>query len=179
MRVPDGTGDHDVVEFKSKYTMQHSAVLDAAPGTVWSEVRDLVNLVRILFGDTVDNVHWTDDGDAERVPARYNFTLLPAQALVQQEIAARDELERSITYRTVARAVCLYDYIGHFRILPVTDDPDRCYMEYSREFKITDDAVPEVVEALVAMMENQINIVRDYFAGGVTGTATRQAASVA
>jgi hypothetical protein len=144
--------------------MHHSTMLDADPDTVWSEIRDLVNLVKILFGDTVENVHWTDDGAPERVPARYNFTLLPAQALVQQEIAGRNEMERSVTYRTVARAVCLYDYIGNIRILPVTDDPSRCYMEYSREFKITDDAVPEVVDALMDMMANQINIVRNYFA---------------
>ncbi|HET9139153.1 hypothetical protein [Actinophytocola sp.] len=149
---------------EAKYTMHHSAVLDADPDTVWAEVRDAVNVVKILFGDTVENVGWTDDGAPERVPSRYNFTLLPAQALVQQQVAGRNELDRSLTYRSVARAVCLYDYVATYRVLPVSGDPGRSYLEYQREFKITDDAVPEVVDALMDMMANQINILRDYFA---------------
>jgi hypothetical protein len=152
------------VTFKSKYTMHHSTVLDVDPDTAWAEVRDVVKLVKILFGDTVENVCWAEDGAPERVPSRYDFTLLPGRALVQQEVAGRNELERSVTYRTVARAVCLYDYVGTYRVLPVTDNPGRSYLEYSREFRITDDAVPEVADALIAMMANQINIVRDYFA---------------
>lgn len=149
---------------KPKYTMYHSTVLDADPDTVWAEVRDVLKLVKILFGDTVANMQWVGSGTPERVPSRYEFTMLPTQGLVQQEVAGRNEVERSLTYRTVAPVLCLYDYVATYRVLPVTNDPGRSYLEYSREFMVTDDAAPEIVDALMSMMDNQINIVRDYFA---------------
>lgn len=149
---------------KPKYTMYHSTVLDAGPDTVWAEVRDVLKVVKILFGDTVGNVRWVESGSPERVPSRYEFTLLPNESLAQQEVAGRNEVTRSLTYRTVAPVLCLYDMVATYRVVPVTNDPDRCVLDYSREFMVTDDAAPEMVNSLIAMMENQINIMRDYFA---------------
>jgi len=157
------------VALKSKHSMHHSAVLDADPDTVWADVRDVVKMVKILFGDTVKDVRWTEDGAPERVPSRYDFTLLPTEDVVEQEIAGRDEVTRSLTYRTVGRALCIYDYVATYRVRPVTVDPGRSFLEYSRTFSVTDDADPELVNALVSMMENQINILRDYFASPATG----------
>lgn len=34
-----------------------------------------------------------------------------------------------------------------FRVLPVTTEPGRSYLDWSREFKITDDAAPEISRA--------------------------------
>jgi hypothetical protein len=149
---------------KPKYTMYHSTVLESDPDTVWAELRNVLNVVKILFGDTVADVRWGEHGGPELVPSRYEFTLLPSQGHVRQEVAGRNELQRSITYRSVASVLCLYDYVATYRVLPVTNDPGRSYLEYSREFMVTDDAEPEVVEALMNMMDNQINILRDYFA---------------
>ena len=151
---------------KPKYTMYHSTVLDADPDTVWAEVRDVLKLVKILFGDTVGGVQWVEHGSPERVPSRYEFTMLHNGGLVQQEVAGRNESTRSVTYRTVAPVLCLYDYLATYRVFAVTNDPTRCFLEYSREFMVTDDAEPEIVGALITMMENQINAVRDYFAAG-------------
>jgi hypothetical protein len=149
--------------------MHHTTVLDADPDAVWAEVRDVVRLVKILFGDTVEDVRWTEDGAVERVPSRYQFTLLPTKDVVHQEVAGRNEVDRSVTYRTVGKALCIYEYVATYRVLPVTNDPGRCFLEYVREYKLTDDAVPEVVEALVGMMDNQINVIHDYFAQPPTG----------
>src|SRR6266567_4929251 len=144
--------------------MHDTAVLDADPDAVWAEIRDVVNMVKILFGDTVANVCWTHDGGVERVPSRYEFTLLATGDVVHQEIAGRNEVERSITYRSVGNALCIYSYLASYRVQPVTDDPSRSYLEYSREFRIIDDAPAEIVDAVLGMMENQINVLRDYFA---------------
>lgn len=149
---------------KPKHTMYQTSVLDAAPDTVWAEVRNVLNLVKILFGDTVGEVTWVDDGSPDLVPSRYQFRMLHNGGLVQQEVAGRNEVDRSVTYRTTAPVLCLYDYVATYRVLPVTNDPGRSFFEYSREFMVTDDAEPAIVEALTTMMDNQISAVRDYFA---------------
>ncbi|MEV6829582.1 SRPBCC family protein [Amycolatopsis sp. NPDC051102] len=149
---------------KPKHTMYQTTMLDAEPDAVWTEVRDVLKLVKILFGDTVGNLQWVEGGAPDRVPARYEFLMLQNQGLVQQEVVGRNEVDRSLTYRTVAPVLCLYDYVATYRVLPVTNDPGRSFLEYRREFMVTDDAAPEIVEALMTMMENQISVVRDYFA---------------
>lgn len=150
------------------HTIHSSTLVEASPDTVWHELRDIVKLVTIVFGPAVRDVHWADGGSLERVPARYNFTMLPVEELAQQEIVGRDELARSVTYRAVAPVLCVLTYVGRYRVVPVTNDPDRCYVEWTREFTIAEDAVPEVVEAVIEMMENQINNVRTHFAEQTT-----------
>jgi len=152
------------VTIKPKHTMYQTTVLDAEPDAVWTEVRDVLKLVKILFGDTVGNLQWVEGGTPDRVPARYEFTMLQNQGLVQQEVVGRNEVDRTLTYRTVAPVLCLYDYVATYRVLPVTNDPGRCFLEYRREFMVTDDAAPEIEQALMGMMESQISVVRDYFA---------------
>lgn len=149
---------------KPKHTMYQTSVLEAAPDTVWAEVRDVLNLVKILFGDTVGGMTWVEGGSPELVPSRYEFTMLHNGGLVQQEVAGRNEVERTVTYRTVAPVLCLYDYVATYRVVPVTNDPNLSFIEYSREFMVTDDAEPAIVEALMTMMDQQISAVRDYFA---------------
>lgn len=152
------------MEIKRKHTMHHSTILDADPDTVWAEVRDPMKLVKIVSGPAVKNVSWTEGGALERVPSRYDFTLVFNEGLVQQEVAGRNEVERSSTYRAVAPTMGIYDYAATIRVRPITNDPDRSYFDWSREFAITDDADPEVVDSVLAMMENQTNSVRDHFA---------------
>jgi hypothetical protein len=152
------------VTIKPKHTMYQTTVLDADPDTVWTEVRDVLKLVKILFGDTVGNAQWMEGGSPDRVPSRYEFTMLQNQGLVQQEVVGRNEVDRSLTYRTVAPVLCLYDYVATYRVFPVTNEPGRSFLEYRREFMVTDDAAPEIVQGLMGMMESQISVVRDYFA---------------
>ncbi|MGP3980042.1 SRPBCC family protein [Streptomyces sp. KR80] len=152
------------MEIKRKHTMHHSTILDADPDTVWAEVRDPMKVVKIVSGPAVKNVSWTEGGALERVPSRYDFTLVFNGGLVQQEVAGRNEVERSSTYRAVAPTMGIYDYAATIRVRPITNDPDRSYFEWSREFAITDDADPEVLDSVIAMMENQTNSVREHFA---------------
>ncbi|GAA3105156.1 SRPBCC family protein [Streptomyces echinatus] len=147
-----------------KHTMYHSTILDAGPDSVWSEVRDPMKVVRIVSGPAVKNVHWADGGSLEKVPSRYDFTLVFNEGLVQQEIAGRDEVERSSTYRAVAPATGVDGYAATIRVRPITNDPHRSFFEWSRELTIAEDADPGVVEAIIAMMEKQTDAVRDHFA---------------
>lgn len=89
---------------KQRYKVHHSTVLDASAEAVW----------------------------AERIPARYAFTVLPGHDLFQQEVAGRDEVQRVITYRAVARALCVVDYVATHRVHEVTNDPERSYLEWTR-----------------------------------------------
>ena len=149
---------------KPKYTLHSSTVLDADPDAVWAEVRDVVKLVKIVFEGAVGTVEWAENGALEQVPSRYDFTLLPDNDVVRQEVAGRNDVERTLTYRTVAPALCIHHYEATYRVRTVTNDPGRCFMEWTRQVETTDDAAPEAVAAVLGMMENQINAVRDYFA---------------
>ncbi|MFP3987760.1 SRPBCC family protein [Streptomyces sp. E11-3] len=147
-----------------KHTMHHSTIVDADPDAVWTEVRDPMKVVKIVSGDAAKDVRWAEGGALERVPSRYDFTLVFCDGLVQQEVAGRNELERSQTYRAVAPTTGVDGYVATVRVRPITNDPDRSFFEWSRELTIADDADPEVVEGIIAMMEKQTDAVRDYFA---------------
>ncbi|MYV97553.1 SRPBCC family protein [Streptomyces sp. SID3343] len=149
---------------KQKHTMHHSTIVDADPDTVWAEVRDPMKLVEIVSGDAVRNVGWAEGGTLERVPSRYDFTLVFCEGLVEQEVAGRNEVKRSSTYRAVAPTMGVDGYLATIRVRPITNDPDRSYFEWSRELAIADDADREVVDSIIAMMENQTDAVRDFFA---------------
>ncbi|MEU6893338.1 SRPBCC family protein [Streptomyces sp. NPDC046557] len=149
---------------KQKRTMHHSTIVDADPDTVWSVVRDPMQLVRIVSGDAVKNVGWAEGGSVERVPSRYDFTLVFNDGLVQQEIAGRNEVKRASTYRATAPTMGIHSYAATIRIRPITNDPNRSFFEWTRELGISDDAETEVVDAVIAMMEKQTDSVRDHFA---------------
>ena len=149
---------------RQRYKVHHSTVLDASPDAVWAEIRDVMKMVKIIFGGGLVSVEWVEDGSLERIPARYNFTVLPGHDLFQQEVAGRDEVQRVITYRAVARALCVVDYVATYRVHEVTNDPGRSYLEWTRDFQVADDSEPEVVEAVLGMMATQIDAIRDYFA---------------
>ncbi|MEU9439525.1 SRPBCC family protein [Streptomyces sp. NPDC048304] len=147
-----------------KHTMFHSTILDAGPDTVWSVVRDAMQVVRIVSGNAVKDVGWAEGGALERVPSRYDFTLVFCDGLVQQEVAGRSEVERCSTYRAVAPTTGVDGYVATMRVRPITNDPGRSYFEWSRELTIADDADPAIVEGIIAMMEKQTDSMRDHFA---------------
>ncbi len=147
-----------------KHTMYHSTVVEAGPGTVWAEVRDALRLVTIVSGDAVRDVCWAEGGSAEQVPSRYDFTLVFCDGLVQQEVAGRNEVERSQTYRAVAPATGVDAYVATIRVREITNDPNRCFFDWTRDLTIADDADPETVAGIVTMMEKQTDSVRDHFA---------------
>ncbi|MEC3917013.1 SRPBCC family protein [Nocardia sp. CDC160] len=147
-----------------KHTMYHSSVIDADPAAVWAVVRDALQLVSIVSGPAAKDVHWVGDAGPERVPALYNFTLVFSDGLVQQEIAGRDELQRSQTYRSIEPTMGVERYVATIRVREITNDPTRCFFDWERELTIEPGADLEVVETIIDMMAKQVDAVRDHFA---------------
>ncbi|RFU85542.1 hypothetical protein DY218_16825 [Streptomyces triticagri] len=144
--------------------MYHSTVIDADPDSVWAVVRDALKVVSIVSGEGAKKVGWAEGGTAEKVPARYDFTLAFNDGLVQQEVAGRNEVDRSQTYRAVAPATGVDAYLATIRVRPITNDPGRSFFEWSRELTIAEDADTESVETIIAMMAKQTDLMRDHFA---------------
>ncbi|GAB4583025.1 SRPBCC family protein [Nocardia sp. IFM 10818] len=147
-----------------KHTMYDSTIVDADPDTVFAVVRDALKVVSIVSGPAAQNVHWVGDAGPERVPALYNFTLAFSGGLVQQEVAGRNEVERSQTYRSIEPTMGVDRYIATIRVRPITNDPNRCFFDWTRELTIAEDAETEVVETIIAMMAKQTDAIRDHFA---------------
>ncbi|MCZ7432322.1 SRPBCC family protein [Streptomyces sp. WMMC1477] len=150
-----------------KHTMYHSTVLDADPDTVWATVRDAMKILEIVSPGDLDihtDVTWTEGGSVEKVPARYDFNLTLNGGLVQQEIAARSEIDKSQSYRAVAPTSGVESYEATIRVRPITNDPARSFFEWSRILEIAEDADLKVVEAIIDVMEKQTDAVRDHFA---------------
>lgn len=148
-----------------KHTMYDSTIIDADPDAVWAVVRNALRVVSIVSGDAAKDVHWAEGGAVERVPSLYNFTLVFSDGLVQQEVAGRNEVERSQTYRSIEPTMGVDRYIATIRVRPITNDPNRCFFDWTRELTIAEDADTEVVETIIAMMAKQTDSVRDYFEG--------------
>jgi hypothetical protein len=147
-----------------KYTVYHSAVLDADPATVWAEVRDMMRLLDIVFGDGIEKARWVQGGSADKVPSLFEFTLLPNHDLASEEVIGRSEHERSLTYRSVAQVLSIVDYVATYRVLPVTNEPSRSFIEWSREFRVVPGAPPDFLSSLEALFDQEIASVRAYFA---------------
>jgi polyketide cyclase/dehydrase/lipid transport protein len=146
-----------------KHHVYHSAVLDADVDTVWPVMRDILQVVEISFGSAVKNVKWKQGSSVAKVPAQYRFTLLPPGDVINEEVVARSEHERSLTYRTIGQALSLVDYVATYRVLPVTND-GRSFLEWSREFRVVEDAEPDFLDGFLTLLEQEIAAVKAHFA---------------
>lgn len=64
----------------------------------------------------------------------FEFTLLPGHDLAKEEVVGRSEHDRSLTYRSVAQVLSIVDYVATYRVLPVTNEPDRARTNLDRRF---------------------------------------------
>ncbi|PSL57184.1 polyketide cyclase/dehydrase/lipid transport protein [Saccharothrix carnea] len=147
-----------------KYSVYHSAVLDADPDEVWAQVRDMMLLLDIVFGDGVENAHWTNGGSAKKVPSRFEFTLLPNHDLAREEVVGRSETDRSLTYRSVDQVLFIVDYLATYRVRPVTNEPGRSFIDWHREFRVVAGAPAGFLDDLEALFEQEIATVKAHFA---------------
>ncbi|MER7511441.1 SRPBCC family protein [Streptomyces lavendulae] len=155
------------IQIQRKHTMYHSTILESDPDTVWATVRDAMQILAIVSPGDLDihtDVTWTEGGSVETVPARYDFKLTLNGGLVQQEIAARDEINKTQSYRAIAPTSGVQSYEATIRVRPITNDPARSFFEWSRILEIAEDADLKVVEAIIDVMEKQTDAVRGHFA---------------
>jgi hypothetical protein len=161
-----------------KYHVYHSAVLDADADRVWAVVRDVLQIAEIALGSAVENVHWKKGSSVEEVPARDRFTLSPAGDVVNEEVVARSEHERSLTYRSIGQVLSIVDYVATYRVLPVTND-GRSFIDWSREFRVVEGAAPDFLDGFLGLLGQEIAAVKAYFAADVAGGAAQPARSAA
>ncbi|QQQ80040.1 SRPBCC family protein [Saccharothrix sp. 6-C] len=147
-----------------KYAVYHSAVLDADPDRVWAEVRDMMALLDIVFGEGIEKARWTHGGSAEKVPSPFEFTLLPHHDLAREEVVGRSETDRSLTYRSVDQVLFIVDYLATYRVRPVTNEPGRSFVDWEREFRVVPDAPAGFLDDLEALFAQEIASVKAHFA---------------
>lgn len=147
-----------------KYATYHSTVLDTDPDTTWEQVRDFLQMLAIAFGDSLKSAHWLKGGSVSKVPSLCRFVLLPNEDVAKEEVIGRSEHDRSLTYRTVGQVLQIAEYVGSYQVLPVTNEPSRSFFSVSREFRLVEDADPQFLPSLLALMDQEIDNIKAHFA---------------
>jgi hypothetical protein len=128
----------------AKYSIYDSVILDTPLEKVWQEIRDMSKLVAIAFGEGSKDFTWVDGGSAEKVPVRYEVTLVPSGQRLLDEVIGRSESDHSVTYRSIVGGA-LEGYIATYRLRPVTNEPGKTFLEWPREFGIAQGGDPAVI----------------------------------
>lgn len=150
---------------KAKYHVYDSVVLDAPIEVVWAEIRDIINVLPIVFGDGVKDHHWIDGGSAEKIPSRFEFTLAPSGAKATEEVVARSEVDHSVTYRMIGQAVGVEGYVATYRLRPITNEPGKTFLEWPREFSVAPGEDPEkIVPFIAGLTASEVAALKTYFA---------------
>lgn len=125
-----------------RYHFYHSAVLHTPINEVWSEMRDFVKALKIAFQEQVEEVNWYDRGSTEKIPSLIRFTLQPGGQEIKEEVIGRNEIEHWLTYRTVEQALSIINYVATYTLKPITDEPDKTFLEWTRNFSLTENTEP-------------------------------------
>ncbi|AUX22629.1 hypothetical protein SOCEGT47_031330 [Sorangium cellulosum] len=148
---------------EARYHVYDSAVLDAPIEEVWQEIRDVTKLIPIVFGDSVKEYGYVDGGSAEKVPSRFAFTLASGERSVE-EVVARSETERSVTYRLHGQIFGIEGYTGTYRLRRITTEPGKTFLEFPREFGVAAGNDPaQVVPSLAALTAKEVATIKAYF----------------
>jgi polyketide cyclase/dehydrase/lipid transport protein len=149
----------------AKYHVYDSAVLDAPLRDVWGVVRDMMQLLPIVFGESVQDYRWVDGGSVDVVPSRFQFTLQPAGATALEEVSARSEIDHSVTYRMIGQAVGIEGYVATYRLLPVTSEPGKTFLDWHREFAVTPGQDAAQVSSFIAdLCAQEVATLKAHFA---------------
>jgi hypothetical protein len=148
----------------AKYEIYDSAILDAPIEEVWPIIRDIIKLLPIVFGDAVKDAHWVDGGSAEKIPARFTFTLAATGDMPVEEVSGRSEIDHSLTYRMIGRAVGIEDYVATYRLRPITNEPGKTFIEWPRQFSVAPGEDPaKVVPFITSLGSQEVAAMKKYF----------------
>ncbi len=140
---------------EAKYRVYDSAVLDAPIHEVWPVLRDIVRLLPLVFGDAVRDYRWVEGGSAEKIPSRFQFTLQPGGETVLEEVSGRSETEHCVTYRMIGQAVGITGYVATYQLRPITSEPGKTFLDWTREFAIAPGNDPAKVAPFIASLTAQ------------------------
>jgi len=155
----------------AKYPVYNSVILDAPLEKVWQELRDMSKLIAIAFGDGIKDFMWVDGGSPEKVPSRYELTLVPSGQKIVDEVIGRSESDHSVTYRSIIGGM-LEGYVATYRLRPVTNEPGQTFLEWPREFGITQGGDPAVILPIMAeTTAGHVAALKKHFARPCASTA--------
>lgn len=150
---------------KARYHVYDSAVIDASIAEAWPVLRDMMTLLPVVFCDGVKDCQWRDGGSAEKIPSRFAFTFHPSGASVVEEVVARSETEHSVTYRMIGDSLGIEGYEATYRLLPITSEPGRSFLEWLRAFSVVAGADPEkVVPFIAGLTATEVATIKTHFA---------------
>ena len=127
-----------IVTGQPQYHFYRSTVLHTPLDDVWSEMRSFARTLKIAFRDHAEAIAWCDGGSSEKIPALIQFTIQPGGQTIQEEVIDRNDIEHSLTYRTVGRALSIIGYIAAYTLKPITDEPEKTFLEWTRDFSLAE-----------------------------------------
>ncbi|MDC0723186.1 hypothetical protein [Nannocystis bainbridge] len=152
------------------YTHVTTTLIEAPVEVVWSQVRDLLVLVRMVFGTKLDEYYtrgWIEGGSVDRVPAALAFCLRSGGPEMVVEGVGRSDREYLLQYCTRGRVMLVADYFGELRLIPTTHPADWTVMVHKREFSVLDgtasDYAAQMVAGMVDFMNGEAEAMRDAF----------------
>jgi hypothetical protein len=140
---------------EAKYRVYDSAVLDAPIEEVWPIIRDMMQLLPLVFGKGVEDCRWIEGGSAEKIPSRFQFTLQPTGDTPLEEVCGRSETDHSVTYRMLGKAIGITGYIATYQLRPITSEPGKCFLDWTREFAVLPDQDAAKISAFLAGLTAQ------------------------
>ena len=152
------------IRHQPRYHFYRSAVLPAPLNDVWREMRSFARTLKIAFREQVETINWCDGGSTDKIPSLIQFTVQPGGQKIIEEVIGRDEMEHSLTYRTVEQALNIVDYVASYTLKPITDEPDQTFLEWTRDFSLTEDTEPQAFLSFYsASSEQQLANVKAHF----------------
>ena len=136
-----------------------SATIPAAPGAVWTVVRDFNALPK--WTPFVAESRIEQSKLADQVGCIRNFRLRDG-GRIREQLLALSDYEMSFGYAILESPMGVENYYATFKLTPITD-VDQTFAEWQAEF----DAAPERQDALIAQ------IGRSVFAAGLAALKQR------
>jgi hypothetical protein len=150
---------------KARYTIYSTAVLDSSIEDVWTEMRDFSRVIQLVFPGSVSDVQWVKGGSVEIIPSVLEFTLKEAGATIREEVVGRSEIDHTLRYRSVGTALSMVDYIGTLKLYLVTDEPDKTFVETTKEFSLVEGTDAAAFLGMYEpLVHQETRAVRAYFA---------------
>jgi hypothetical protein len=136
-----------------------SAVIPAAPGAVWSVVRDFNGLPN--WTPFVAESRIEQNKAADQIGCIRNFRLKDG-GKIREQLLALSDYEMSFAYAILESPMGVENYVATLKLAPITET-DQTFAEWQAEF----DAAPDKVDGLVQ------HIGRNVFVAGLAALKQR------
>lgn len=152
-----------------RYEYTTSAVLEAPIEEVWTAVRDILNFLRINFGEGLTHAAWAAGGSAEHVPSAFTATLASGLTL-HEVVTGRSESEHTLQYRAAVQVLSMVEYWAEVRLHPITHPGGQTFVVYTRWFRLDPASDPAAeLPLLTGIMDQETVAMAAHFRRGRAG----------